>query len=164
MELVMVSACLLGSPVRYDGGHKHLESAILQRWLTEGRVVPVCPETAGGLPVPRLPAEIAGGAGGIQVLAGTAEVLDAEGRNVTTAFIAGAEQTLREAQRQSIRVAVLKEGSPSCGSEYIYDGTFTGKRVPGRGVTAALLEKAGIRVFSETRFAEADEYLCAFDE
>jgi uncharacterized protein YbbK (DUF523 family) len=158
MEFVLVSACLLGSPVRYDGTHKRSGSEILQRWWTEGRLVPVCPELAGGLPVPRPPAEIAEGAGGAAVLAGLAKVLDSAAGDVTAPFMAGAQCALQVAQARSIRVAVLKEGSPSCGTNHIHDGSFSATRVLGRGVTAALLASAGVKVFSEEQIEEA----CAF--
>jgi len=163
MQFVLVSSCLLGSPVRYNGAHKRSGSEVLQRWLDEGRVVAVCPEVAGGLPVPRPPAEIAGGAGGAKVIAGIVKVLDPQGNDVSGHFVAGAEHALREAQRKNIRLAVLKEGSPSCGSGYIYDGTFSGTRMPERGVTAALLENAGVKVFSEAQFAEADRLLAQME-
>ena len=159
MESILVSACLLGERVRYDGGDKRCNDPILLRWLREGRVVPVCPEVAGGLPVPRPPAEIAGGAGGSAVLQGTARVIDAAGRDVSAPFREGAEQTLRQARASSIRIAVLKEGSPSCGTSHTYDGSFTGARVPFPGVTTARLQEAGLRVFSEYQLAEADELL-----
>ncbi len=159
MEFVLVSACLLGSPVRYDGTHKRADHRVLARWLEEGRVVAICPEVAGGMPVPRPPAEIAGGGGGARVLAGLARVVDADGNDVSSAFAAGARLALQQARARGIRVAVLKEDSPSCGSGSIYDGSFTGQRIPGRGVTTALLEDAGIRVFSEARLAEADALL-----
>ena len=159
VQLVLVSACLLGSPVRYNAIHKRCDSEVLARWLAQGRVVPVCPEVSGGLPVPRPPAEISSGAGGAQVLLGKAGVFDRQGQDVSAAFIAGAQYVLTQAQRQGIRVAVLKEGSPSCGSGYIYDGTFAGVRVAEQGVTAALLESAVCRVFSEDQFVEANELL-----
>ena len=159
MQFVLVSSCLLGSPVRYNGAHKRSGSEVLQRWLDEGRVVAVCPEVAGGLPVPRPPAEIVGGAGGAKVIAGFVKVVDPQGNDVSAHFIAGAQHALRQAQLKDIRVAVLKEGSPSCGSGYIYDGTFTGTRVAERGVTSALLESAGVKVFNEEQFAQADEVL-----
>lgn len=159
MELVLVSACLLGEAVRYDGGNKLSADDVLLRWLREGRVVPVCPEVAGGLPVPRPPAEIAHGAGGAAVLRGEARVLADTGLDVTEHFRRGAEQALSTATSRRARVAVLKEGSPSCGSGYSYDGTFTGTRVPQPGVTTARLRGAGIRVFNETQFAEADRAL-----
>src|SRR5687768_1710924 len=139
MEKVLVSSCLLGDPVRYNGGDKRSDHEILQRWIHEGRVVPVCPEVAGGLPVPRLPAEIAGGAGGLKVLSGGAAVVDSKGRDVSTHFVSGAQHALELARASGIRIAILKEGSPSCGTGFVYDGTFTGTRTPNPGVTAALL-------------------------
>jgi len=160
---LLVSACLLGEKVRYDGGDKHCGDAILARWLREGRVVAVCPELAGGLPVPRPPAEIAGGAGGAEVLAGRVKVVEDNGRDVSAAFVRGAEAALALARAQEIRVAVLKEGSPSCGSASIHDGSFSGRLVGGAGVTAELLRRAGIAVLSEHRLAEADALLAALD-
>lgn len=159
MHLVLVSSCLLGNRVRYNGADKKSHDTILQRWLDEGRVVAVCPEVAGGLPVPRPPAEIVGGAGGAKVLANLAKVVDPQGRDVSAAFVSGAEHALRQARLNGIRLAVLKEGSPSCGSGYVYDGTFTGTRVGELGVTAALLRSAGIEVFNEEQFAQADDAL-----
>ena len=158
MKFVLVSSCLLGKPVRYNGTHKLAESTVLSRWLREGRVISVCPELAGGMPVPRPSAEIVGGAAK-QVLSGLARVVDAEGNDVSRPFVAGATQALEQARLKGIQVAVLKEDSPSCGSSSIYDGTFTGKRIAGKGVTATLLEAESIRVFSEKQFAEADAYL-----
>jgi uncharacterized protein YbbK (DUF523 family) len=160
---VLVSACLLGSPVRYNGAHKRSGHAVLARWLREGRVVSVCPEVAGGLPVPRPPAEIDGGAGGASVLAGRVRVVDPDGRDLSAAFVSGAEQALQLARAQGIRVAVLKEGSPSCGTREIHDGRFDGRRVPGSGVAAALLAQAGVAVFSEAQFAEADALLATLE-
>lgn len=159
MELVLVSSCLLGSPVRYNGAHKRSGSEVLQRWLAEGRVVAVCPEVAGGLPVPRPPAEIAGGAGGGSVLAGLARVIDSAANDLSAEFTSGAQYALRQVQTKGIRIAVLKEGSPSCGSNYIHDGTFSAVRVHEQGVTAALLTSAGVRVFNEEQFQEASEFL-----
>lgn len=159
MERVLVSACLVGADVRYNGVNKRSGDAVLARWQAEGRVVAVCPEVAGGLPVPRPPAEMVAGAGGHRVLGGQARVLAATGKDVTAEFIHGARQALEVARRDGIGVAVLKEGSPSCGSSYVYDGSFSGVRVPGQGVTAALLEAAGIRVFSEAQFLDAEAEL-----
>lgn len=159
MHRVLVSACLLGERVRHNGEHKQSHDRVLQRWLREGRVVPFCPEVAGGLPVPRPAAEIAEATGGSSVLSGAGRVLDVNGRDVSAFFVAGAQQALEYAQRESIRVAVLKEGSPSCGTSFIYDGTFTSRRVPGQGVTAALLRQAGIHALNEFQFEEADRIL-----
>ncbi|MDR0214104.1 MAG: DUF523 domain-containing protein [Comamonas sp.] len=163
MEFVLVSSCLIGSAVRYNGTHKKSEHAIFLRWMKEGRVVASCPEVAGGMPVPRAAAEIVGVGGGSGVLLGAASVMDAEGNDVSTAFTHGARLALRQAQAKGIRIAVLKEDSPSCGSSSIYDGAFSGNRVAGRGVTTALLESAGVRVFSETQWVEADAFLCSLE-
>nr|WP_260408456.1 DUF523 domain-containing protein [Planomonospora venezuelensis] len=151
----MVSACLMGRKVRYDGAAKTSGDALLATWRQEGRLVPFCPEVEGGLPVPRPAAEIESGAGGAAVLAGAARVLTAGGEDVTPAFLAGAQAALAVARSFGVKVAVLKEGSPSCGVLTLYDGTFRGRRLPGRGVTAALLELHGIAVFGEDRIAEA---------
>lgn len=150
---MLVSACLLGQPVRYDGrasGHPDL----LRTWQAQGRVVPLCPEVAGGLPTPRPPAEIPGGQGGA-VLDGEAQVVTVQGDDVSAAFLAGARQALELVRRHGIRVAVLKSGSPSCGNRLVYDGTFSGSKVAGEGVTSALLRREGVQVFSELELDEA---------
>lgn len=159
MQKILVSACLMGQPVRYNGEHKRSASEVLRRWMADGRVIPVCPEVAGGLTVPRPPAEILGGAGGAAVLARRARVIDPAGNDLTAAFISGAGHALEQVRANGIRIAVLKAGSPSCGNEFIYDGTFSATRVPGQGVTAALLAGAGVRVFNERQFDEASDWL-----
>ena len=163
MIRVLVSSCLLGEAVRFHGGDARLVSDILDRWRSEGRLVPACPETAAGLPVPRPPAEIAGG-DGVAVLRREAYVGDSTGADVTAAFLDGARRTLEVARESGARLAVLKDGSPSCGSTYIHDGTFRGQRGPGVGVTAAVLAEAGIRVFDEKRIEEADAYLRSLED
>lgn len=125
--------------------------------------MPVCPEVAGGLPVPRPRSEIAGAAGGAKVLAGIAKVVDTTGRDVTAHFVSGAEKSLERAHEKNIRVAILKENSPSCGTHFNFDGTFSGRKVPNLGVTAARLQQAGIHVFSEHQLAEADDLLKAIE-
>lgn len=159
MERILVSACLLGSPVRYDGAAKTSDAEILRRWRAEGRLVPVCPEVNGGLAVPRPPAEIAPGARAAEIPQGRGQVLTDRGDDVTAAFVRGAELALSTAERSGARMAVLKDASPSCGSTRVYDGTFTGRSVPGAGVTTALLESHGIRVFDERSLPEAAAYL-----
>jgi uncharacterized protein YbbK (DUF523 family) len=144
---VFVSSCLLGAPVRYDGRDKKSHHPILQRWLDEGRVVSVCPEMLGGLGTPRPPAEI--------VNDGSRRVVTPAGADVTAAFEAGA----RAVAVQDPLVAVLKDGSPSCGSSFVYDGTFSKTRVAGDGVTAALLRARGVAVFSEDEIDAADEWI-----
>jgi uncharacterized protein YbbK (DUF523 family) len=158
MIRVLVSACLLGEKVRYHGGDALATSAILDRWRAEGRLVPVCPETAAGLPVPRPPAEIAGG-DGHAVLDRQAIVSYSTGLDVTADFLRGAHAALEAAASEGARLAVLKDGSPSCASSYIFDGTFRGQRDRGEGVTAAMLSRAGIRVFNERELEQAARYL-----
>ncbi|MCG5219776.1 DUF523 domain-containing protein [Streptosporangium sp. KLBMP 9127] len=155
MERILVSACLMGRKVRYDGRAKSSDHALLAAWRAEGRLVAFCPEVAGGLPVPRPPAEIEGGAGGAAVLTGAARVLTPEGDDVTGAFLAGAQAALAVAASFGVRIAILKEGSPSCGTLSVYDGTFRGRTLPGQGITTALLESHGVRVFNEDHIAEA---------
>ncbi|MEU9125260.1 DUF523 domain-containing protein [Streptomyces sp. NPDC048506] len=154
MERILVSACLLGSRVRYDGGAKPVDDELVERWRAERRVVAFCPETSGGLPVPRPPAEIVGG-DGAAVLDGTAQVLTGTGEDVTEHFVRGAHLALDAARAAGARIALLKESSPSCGSLRIYDGCFTGTRTPGHGVTTALLRRAGVRVFNEDQIRDA---------
>lgn len=154
MEKVLVSACLLGKRVRYDGGAKTLSSEILAQWQAEGRVVPVCPEVDAGLPTPRAPAEIIAG-DGAGVLAGSAQIVDRCGENLSEAFLKGASLALQLCRRHGIKVAVLTEHSPSCGSTQIYDGSFSGTKRPGAGVTATLLRQHGVRVYGQHEIAEA---------
>lgn len=161
MHKILVSRCLLGHRVRYDGGG-HGPFALLQRWLDDGRVVALCPEVAGGLPTPRPPAEIRGGQGAL-VLDGQLPVLTVEGADVTAAFVSGAEQALALVREHDIRLAVLKARSPSCGNLENYDGSFAGVRVPGEGVTAALLRRAGVKVFNEQQLDEAVAELARLD-
>jgi len=153
MQKILVSRCLLGHRVRYDGGASGPFDQ-LQQWIDEGRVVPLCPEVAGGLPTPRAAAEIPGGQGG-EVLDGQAAVITTEGEDVSAAFLSGAYQALELVRQHDIRIAVLKANSPSCGNQLTYDGTFTGVKVRGEGVTAALLKRHGVQVFSELGLAEA---------
>ncbi len=144
--MVLVSACLLGMRTAYDGEGRATEALV--RLAAQGRAVPICPEVAGGLPIPRSPAEIVGGSGE-DVLEGRARVLTIEGEDVTAAYIRGAEVALAVARRLGLRRAVLKARSPSCGSRCIYDGTHSGRLISGQGVTAALLRRAGVEVVSE---------------
>ncbi|WP_338583742.1 DUF523 domain-containing protein [Pseudomonas sp. MAG733B] len=161
MQKILVSRCLLGHRVRYDGGASGPFDQ-LQAWLDEGRVVPLCPEVAGGLPTPRAAAEIPGGQGS-EVLEGHASVITTEGEDVSAQFLSGAYQALELVQQHGIRIAILKANSPSCGNLLTYDGTFSGVKVSGEGVTAALLKRHGVLVFSELELAEAAQVLAALD-
>ena len=163
MQYVLISSCLLGNPVRYDGRAVPHDDAVLARWREEGRAVPVCPEVAGGMATPRPPAEIEPGKRAADVLAGGARVVAVTGDDVTQAFVQGGHAALFVARQWGIRVAVLKEGSPSCGSGYVYDGHYSGQRKTGVGITAELLIGAGVQVFSEKQWAEADACLARLE-
>lgn len=146
--VLLVSACLLGDPVRYDGKAKLLAHEGLQQLQRAGLLVAFCPEVAGGLPVPRAAAEILGG-DGADVLAGRAGVTTGNGEDVSDCFVAGAERALALCRKYGITSALLTEGSPSCGSSRIYDGSFSRHSIAASGVTTALLRQHGIRVFSQ---------------
>jgi uncharacterized protein YbbK (DUF523 family) len=159
---VLVSACLLGEKVRYNGADSLSSHPVLRRWQDEGRVVAFCPELAGGLGVPRPPAEIQGSAGrhgGDAVLDGVARIVTSANVDVTDAFVRGAALAADTARARGIRVAILKDGSPSCGSSRIADGTFSGTKMSGHGVTTAWLERDGVRVFSEGEIEVAADYV-----
>lgn len=140
-----VSWCLAGRKCRYDGSAKTDMRAVA---LAERGAVCVCPEVLGGLPVPREPAEIVGGDGS-DVLDGRARVITAGGRDVTAEYISGAEKALKICMEKKVTHAMFKANSPSCGCGSIYDGSFTGKKVSGDGVTAALFKRNGIAVDTE---------------
>ena len=150
---ILISACLVGREVRYDGEASVPPGDRIGEWHRRGLLVAVCPEVAGGLSVPRPAAEIVGGDGG-DVLDGRARLETEAGDDVTDAFVAGARHALEVAEAHEVRLAILKSKSPSCGSSQIYDGSFSGTRRPGRGVTAALLRREGIEVFSERELDE----------
>lgn len=138
---LLISACLLGLPCRYDGASKPQTWA--EALAKHHRLVPVCPEQLGGLPTPRHPSE----------RRGERVVMDT-GEDVTEQYRRGAEAVLRLCRLLDCEAAVLKERSPSCGHGKIYDGTFTGTLTDGDGVTAALLREHGIRVYGESQAAE----------
>ncbi|QND49719.1 DUF523 domain-containing protein [Rhizobium lusitanum] len=158
---ILVSACLMGHAVRYDGRAKPLLHPAIDRWREEGRLVTICPEMSAGMAVPRPPAEISDGATGEDVLAGTAQVMEISGGDVTDGFRQAAENALALAKETGCRYALLIDGSPSCGSGFIYDGTFSGSRHPGDGVTAALLKRAGIEVYSDREIDQLVERIAA---
>lgn len=156
---ILISACLFGAPVRYDGKAKTLLDPRVDQWRQEGRLVAICPELAGGFQTPRLPAEIEAGMSGADVLEGRARVYDSAGEDVTAAYIEGAEAALYLAREADCRFALLIDGSPSCGSALIYDGTFSSRKHEGEGVTAALFKANGIPVFSDSQLDALEEAL-----
>ena len=148
MQKILVSACLLGERVRYDGGDCR-QSGLIAQWQSEGRLIAICPEVAGGLSVPRPPAEMVLGDADF-VLRGCGKICTEHGADVTDAFVDGAEKALAQCMRHGIKIAILKEGSPSCGVSRVHDGAFSGIKIKGEGVTARLLRRHGVRVFSES--------------
>lgn len=150
---ILVSACLMGFKVRYNGSEKSQTGAALARLQNEGRLVIHCPELAAGLPTPRLPAELSGGDSEAAFL-GRATVLESDGTDVTEFYLLAAWLALQTAQENNCRFAILTDGSPTCGSQKIYDGHFAGKTIPGQGVAAALLRQHGIEVFAEHQIPE----------
>lgn len=130
---ILVSACLLGENCKYNGKNNYSECVMA--YVTGHEVIPVCPEVLGGLPIPRDPAEIVNGV-----------VTDCKGVSVDRQFRNGAEKALRIAEENGIDLAILQSRSPSCGVNQIYDGSFTGRLIPGQGVFAELLQQHGYRV------------------
>ncbi len=140
-EPLLISACLMGIPCRYDGKKK--EYPELQALQDRYTLIPVCPEQLGGLATPRTPAERQNGL-----------VVTAEGKDVTAQYSAGAEAVLQLAKALGCRKALLKERSPSCGSREIYDGTFSRRLIPGMGITAELLTENELTVYGESHWEE----------
>lgn len=138
MKPILVSACLLGAACKYSGGNNFCPQ--IAAMVQDHTLVPVCPEQLGGLPTPRPPSERQGN-----------RVVTRDGRDVTDAYLRGAQEALRLATLFGCDTAVLKARSPSCGVRAIYDGSFTGTVISGNGVTAELLQAAGIRVLTEAQ-------------
>lgn len=136
METLLISACLMGYNCKYNGGNNALPPEVLAALRKRYRLIPVCPEAAGGLPTPRVPSERRGGS-----------VVTRDGRDVTAAFRRGAEIAGALAERYGARLALLKSNSPSCGSGTVYDGNFTGTLTPGDGVTAEYLKYKKLTIF-----------------
>lgn len=149
--MILVSACLLGVNCKYNGGN-NLSKEILGLLDIKG-IVPICPEQLGGLTTPRIPAEMQA-EDGLSIINGVGRVVNKEGEDVTEEFLKGAGETLRIAELLDIKLALLKARSPSCGCGLIYDGSFSGVLKSGDGVTAALLKKSGIAVYTEENFIE----------
>ena len=138
----LISACLCGEHCRYDGGA--FDYPALRRLVEEGVALPYCPEHAGGLSIPRKPCEILGD-----------RVLAADGTDCTVEYHRGAQGALALCRTHGITAAILKEGSPSCGTSRIRDGSHTGRKIPGMGVTARLLKEYGISLYSEEKLPDS---------
>ena len=145
--MMIISACLCGCDCKYNGKNNKNESCV--ELLKRGKAVLVCPEQLGGMTTPRVPSEILKNDGKISVIS-------KEGKDVSKEFKKGAKEALKIAKLVDAKVAILKNGSPSCGSKNIYDGTFSGNKIEGEGITAKLFVENGIEVFSED---EAHKFL-----
>ena len=143
----------MGLKVRYNGKEKAQMTHQLARWQQEQRLVIHCPELTAELPVPRPPAEIMS-AEGKDVMRGQARIIENTGTDVTGHYQLAAWLALRAAQEAGCTAALLTDGSPTCGTQFIYNGSFSNQRKSGMGVAASLLSEHGIAVFSETQFAE----------
>ena len=144
--MILVSACLIGINCKYNGYNNKNEKVI--QYLKDKQFIIACPEQLGGMSTPREPSEI------IEldtkdVIKGQTSVINNKMLDVTNKFKEGAKETLKIANIYNCKEAILKDGSPSCGSSYIYDGTFSSKKIDGIGITTALLINNGIKVISE---------------
>lgn len=144
---IIVSGCLLGNNCKYNGGNNYNENVV--KFLENKDYIVICPEEMGKLTIPRVPSEIQYSKTADEVLKNEAKVLSKNGDDVTKYFIDGANKALEIAKRNNCKLAILKDGSPSCGSNYVYNGNFDGKKIIGKGVCAHLLEKNSIEVISE---------------
>lgn len=142
---IMVSACLTGENCKYNGGNNKNERIVAL--FAEHEMIPICPELLGGLPCPRPAAEIQNGV-----------VVNRDGACVDPEFRRGAERCLEIAEREQPDLIILQSRSPSCGVKMRYDGTFSGRLIPGSGVTAELLMRHGFRV------VDAEEWIGAESE
>lgn len=146
MAKIIVSGCLMGCDCRYKGDNCRCDE--LLALASDHTLIPVCPEQMGGLPTPRPPAEIVGN-----------KVISNLGKDVTAEYQKGAETALYIARLNNVDAAVLKANSPSCGKGIIYDGTFTGIKIQGNGVTVKTFTEAGIKVFNENEITELQKFL-----
>ena len=149
MLKILTSECLYGGRVvRYDGGKVPETHPTYLKWKEEGRLIPICPEVFGGLPTPRPDSQRQGD-----------KVVARTGADVTAEYTKGAVEAVRLAKENNVAFCIMKQKSPSCGSKLIYDGTFTGTKIPGQGLTVQMLRDAGFQVFAEEHIEEAEAYL-----
>ena len=160
---ILISACLLGEDVRYDGGnssiamsasYKFSQKELFMDILCENDIYSFCPEVSGGLSTPRDAAELVSASKPFKVLTNTSE-------DVTINFLIGAKNTFELCQKEGIKVALLKSKSPSCGNLKIYDGSFSGNLIEGQGLTAKLLEENGIVIFNENQLNDLNKFIKA---
>lgn len=155
--MIVISACLCGVNCKYNGKNNLNEKAL--KLLKEGKAILICPEQMGGMSTPRIPCEISFG-DGKDVLNGKSKVMNSKGEDCSKEFIKGAKEALKIAKNVKVDFAILKSKSPSCGFGKIYDGSFTGKKKDGNGVTAELFIENGIKVYTEN----SDEFKMMCDK
>ena len=149
--MYLISACLCGVNCKYSGKNNLNEDCL--RLLEQEEAILICPEQMGGLPTPRDPAEIIGSVEDI-LQGGNSKIITNNGFDVTGAFVKGAKEVLEIAKSSGVMAAILKEGSPSCGCNYIYDGNFNNTKIEGEGITCKILRNAGIEVISDEEYSE----------
>ena len=140
-EKLLISSCLLGNNVKYNGKNNYIDG--IEALKEKYDLIIICPEVMGGLPIPRIPSEIINN-----------NVFNKEGINVTNEFEKGANIALELVKKHNIKKALLKDGSPSCGSTYIYDGTFNGIKINDFGITVRRLLKEKIKIYTENNWME----------
>lgn len=148
---VLISSCLLGRNVKYSGGNNLSPKLIELLKKYDIKLVEVCPEVFGGLSTPRESAEII-----------KDKVMNKIGKDVSFEFEEGAKKTLNLAIKNKVDFAILKERSPSCGTNYIYDGTFTKKLISGKGLSAKILVENDIVVFSEEELEKIENFIYSY--
>ncbi len=141
MDKIIVSSCILGNNTKYNGGNNY--NPLVERLKEKYIIIPICPEVMGGLGIPRIPSERIND-----------RVINKNGDDVTNNYLLGLDKVLKLIENEEIKYAVLKDGSPSCGSKSIYDGTFTGNKIHGMGITAEGLSKLGIKIITEKEIEE----------
>ena len=140
-EKILISACLIGENVKYNGKNNLIDLSILNKLKEKYELISFCPEVEGGLPIPRPPSEI--------VSKNPLKIINIEGKDVTDNFIKGAKKTIDLVKKYNIKKTIMKSNSPSCSNDKIYDGTFSNTLIKGDGVTVQYLKKEGIEVFNE---------------
>ncbi len=154
MLKILTSECLYGGRiVRYDGGEVPETHPTYLKWKEEGRLIPICPEVFGGLPTPRPDSQRIGD-----------RVVACTGPDVTEEYTKGAVEAVRLAKENNVAFCIMKQDSPSCGSKFIYDGTFTDTKIPGQGLAVEMLRDAGFKVFAEEDIDEAAAYLATLEK
>ncbi len=159
MKKILISACLVRENVRYNAQVFEFENNIILEWQKQNILISFCPEVASGLPIPRNPVEIVN-LDRLDDGKKEKKIIDQAGNNYADQFNLGARKAWEVIQEHNISMAILKERSPSCGSQLVYDGTFTGTIIPGSGITAEFLLNRGIKVFNENQIEEAYALWC----